>query len=384
MPSMPFGAPRSMLSSILSPTPSSATAGAPFGVLEWSHSRQYLYETCNRALYYSTELARGGWRRDATDDARAAYRLKSLTSLPLVVGTALHARAAELAKAIRASDPLPTLVAMRERTRHTLNHVWSSSQRRRAEWTLQPKQVPMLREHYYGLVPSADQLARTKDRVERALISLNGLALWGEIGALDPDNIALIDKLESYLLPPRDGDVGGSVRVWAAPDLVVRYGDGGQIVVIDFKSGPVASGSALKRHIAQVASYAVQLRVTGVLAEGEECRGLLVYLHDGTELPFTVTSDDIDAAAARIREGALAMSLARTMADHAAMDAVNEARAADTPEADLPVIVERARRESPGYAMTPDRTKCRDCPFREVCERHQDPAVGSVPIDVAA
>lgn len=358
-------------SSLVSLTRPAASVPARAAGLEWSHSRQHLYDTCHRAFYYSTELAREGWRRDATEDARAARRLKSLTSLPLVVGIALHERAAETARAIRANEPLPTLVAMRERTRHALNHVWHSSQTRRAEWMLQPTHVPMLREHYYGKVPSADQLARVKEQIEHGLTSLRGLALWGEVGALDPHNIALVDKLESYLLEPPEGDGSGVVRVWAAPDLVVRYGDGGQVIVIDYKSGPVACGAALRRHIAQVASYAVQLRSTGVLAAGEGCRGLLVYLRDGTEVPFEVTAKDIDDAAKRIRAGARDMALARTIADHAAMDAVIEARESGLSAAAAAVHEERARRGSSGYAMTSDRAKCRDCPFREVCARHE-------------
>lgn len=381
MPSVPCSS-HPTLTSILSATPSVRSAPVTAVAPEWSHSRQHLYDTCHRALYYSSVLAHEGWRRDATDDARSARRLKTLTSLPLVVGVALHERAAEMAKAIRAGDPLPTLVQMRERTRHTLNLVWSSSRRRRAEWMVNPKQVPMLREIYYGQVPSPEQLAQIKDRVERGLISLHGLSLWAEIGALDPENIALIDKLESYLLQPTAGEIG-NVRVWAAPDLVVRHGDGGQIIVIDFKSGPVASGGTLERHLAQVASYAVQLRCTGVLAEGEGCRGLLVYLADGTEMPFEITAQEIDRAAERIRTGAHAMALARTMADHAAMDAVIDARAGAR-DADLPIIVERAERESPGYAMTLDRTKCRDCPFREVCTRHEGNAAEELPGRVAA
>lgn len=377
--------PTTTLSSLLL-APSAVAVLAPNSMPEWSHSRQHLYDTCHRALYYSTELAREGWRRDASDDARLARRLKSLTSLALVVGSALHERAAEIATAIKAGGPLPTLVQLRERTRHELNHVWVSSRDRHVEWMRQPTRVPMLQEHYYGRVPSPEQLARTKDHVERGLVALRGLGLWAEIGALEPDDIARIDKLGSYTLPGVEGDAGGescgATRVWAAPDLVVRRGEDGQIVVIDYKSGPAARGAALARHIAQVASYAVQLRCTGVLGENEGCRGLLVYLRDGTEVPFEITPQEIDAAAARIRAGALAMALARSTADHAAMDAVADARAAGASKAELPVIVERARRESPGYAMTPDRTKCRDCPFREVCDQHQ--RAGARPVELAA
>jgi hypothetical protein len=158
--------------------------------------------------------------------------------------------------------------------------------------------------------------------------------------------------------------------VFAAPDIVMRNEPRAPWEVVDFKTGGVATGDALTRDIMQVTSYAVYLRHGAkVLDEGEHCRGRLVYLGDGTEISFDIYACDIDAAEDRIRDGARAMYAARQAGDAAAAGAAGDARADDSsaPDAVIAEIAERARRESPGYAMTTDLAKCSDCVFAEVC-----------------
>lgn len=386
------------------PTLLSASSTLPSTpLLEWSYSRWQRFDACRRAAYYATDLAREGWRAGASEDARLARRLKTLTALPLVRGQALHERAAEIACAIRAGAPLPSLVQMRERTRHTLRHAWLTSRDRRAEWERYPTRVPMLREWYYGTLPSPDQLATMRDQVEHGLITLGSLAYWGEVGAASPDNVILVDKFASYTLPAlppsEDGTFPGSppIKVYAAPDLLV-IADDGIPEVTDFKIGCVpkdagsASASSLSgraagtfaTHLRQVISYAVFLRHGArLLGPGQGCRGRLIYLGDGTEVPFEISARETDAAERRIALEALLMSEAEAAAEHAATDAVIEAREAGVRDAELSGIVERARRESPGYEVTSNPATCRDCPFREVCTRHQETAA-PVRIAVAA
>lgn len=377
------------------PIPLSASTSTSTPLLEWSYSRWQRFSACRRAAYYATDLARDGWRAGASEDAKLARRLKTLTALPLVRGQALHERAAEIACAIRARAPLPTLVQMRDRTRHTLRHAWLASRDRRAEWERYPSRVPMLREWYYGTLPSADQLATMRDKVEHGIVTLRGLAYWSDVASASSDNVVIPDKFTSYTLPAlppsEDGSFPGSnpVRVYAAPDLLV-IADDGVPEVSDYKVGslPGDSGSAqrvLESHLRQVISYAVFLRHGArLLGPGQGCRGRLVYLGDGTEVPFAIPARDIDAAERRIALEAQLMAQAEAAAEHAAMDALIEARSAGVRETELPNIVTRARRESPGYGMTSNPATCRACPFREVCERHQGKSAEPAPLDAAA
>lgn len=192
--------------------------------LEWSHSRQRRYDECHRAHYY-VDVARDGWKHDAPEIARIARRLKSLTALPLVIGGALHDRASEIAGAVRANEPIPSLVHLRQRTSSALNNVWAASRDRRAQWLAQLTRVPMLIEWYYGRVPGTEKLAALREYVEHRQVTLRHLALWGELGCAEAPDIMRVDKWESYTLPDTVGT--DHVKVWAAPDLVMRLdGDG--------------------------------------------------------------------------------------------------------------------------------------------------------------
>ena len=339
--------------------------------LQWSRSQQAVYDACHRARYYSAELAPTGWQSGALEIARSARRLKTLTALPLEVGRVLHERAAECSEAVRASEPLPSIVQMRQRNAAHLNCVWFASRDRRADWVRNPRDVPMLREVYYGRVPTAEQLSRVKSRVEAGLVTLRQLSLWSEIAACDPRDILVVDKLQCYVMV----DVLDiePVRVWAAPDLVMRSDGDSVWEVIDFKSSTVATGAALQRDIEQVISYAVYLRHGArVLGEDDGCRGRLVYLGDGTEVPFAISARDIDAAEKRIRDGARAMHIARMVADAAADDVITHATMDGISPREVAAMAELARRRSDAYPMTTDRKKCRDCPFVELCAPEQD------------
>ncbi len=336
-------------------------------ILQYSHSQWALYESCHRTRYY-VDLAKEKEGRGATDDARSARRLKTLTAIPLEAGGALHERAVNIAQAIRANEPLPTLVQLRQRNSARLNNAWVSSRDRAAEWRRYPYQFLMLREHYYGPLPTPEHLARTRAQLERGVVTLRHLPLWGEVGACDPDDILIIDKRQSYVLPDPEGNE--PVLVWAAPDLVFRVDSAGRWQVVDYKLGAVARGAALARAIEQVTSYCVLLRHGAhVLDATESCTGRIIYLGDGTELPFDIRPSDIDEAEQRIRDRARVLHNARTDAASAATGTCVQMAFNGVPESLSCAAVEQARRRSPGYAITAHAAHCTGCVFRELCER---------------
>ena len=73
----------------------------PHPSFSWSHSRDRTLSECARRFYWQFYGSWLGWRHDAAADVRLAYRLKQLTSLSGALGQAVHARAGEIAVAIR-------------------------------------------------------------------------------------------------------------------------------------------------------------------------------------------------------------------------------------------------------------------------------------------
>lgn len=336
--------------------------------LTWSNSQQRQVDECPRARYWGVELARQGWREGASAVARLARRLKTLRSLEGEIGRVLHERAAGCARALQAGDALPSLGRMRQQSSADMNFVVHASRHRRAQWMQAPDKVPMLVDHYYGNGPTRERFANARERLERGIVTLRTLGLWGEVAASDPQDIACVDARQSYKLPDPDG--GPPVTVWAAPDLIYRAHVAEPWVVTDHKTGRVDDGRSYRTAAAQVASYAPYLRHgLRVLGSDDACRGRLVLLSDGSEEDWELSPQEIDAAEARIREGARRMAALAAAADvaEATVRADLEGRRVSAEE--RVDMLERARRSA--YPMTANRTKCRYCNFRELCAPEQ-------------
>jgi hypothetical protein len=148
---------------------SNSTPGDPS--FAWSHTRDRMLWSCTRRYYYRYYLADGGWKRDASRATRQAYVLSQLTSLELVLGTSLHARAREIASAITAGRPRPTLAPLRDCVRADLNQVYSNS-RNQQDFIRDPRGHPMLLGIYYQRGVSEQTIARIRDRMDQCLVHL--------------------------------------------------------------------------------------------------------------------------------------------------------------------------------------------------------------------
>jgi hypothetical protein len=337
--------------------------------LKWSNTQGREFRDCPRSRYWST-LAAEAWREGALAVAVVARRLKTLTSLDLAAGNAVHDRATETAAAIREAAPRPPFRRMWQQCIAFMHAVSMSSCHRFDDWYADPTQKPkvyVLMERYYRRGFSRTRGRQVEARMERAVVTLENLALWAELAACDPATI-LTPGLTKYVLP----DVLGvePVLVWAVPDLVFRLPDDGPWVVCDFKTGRVADRRAFESAKDQVVSYAAWLRHgLGVLGPDDACEGRLLLLSDGTEETWTISPADIDAAEVRIRNEALALDAARARADRAGHEASGRSREAGAPIDALPAVIERGRRSE--YAMTPNRKRCQSCFYQELCAPEQ-------------
>lgn len=303
----------------------------------WSHSRDDMFRRCQRRYYWHYYGSHRGWERGADEQARAAYRGKNLTTLPLVLGTEVHQRAREIIRSILGGEPAPSLEQCRARTRAGLNRVWRASQDREG-FLRSPKRHPMLLEMYYNLPISNDQLARVRAKLELCTAHLCAWRGWEEVRACAPEDIQLyesIDAVEHH-----------GIRLHAAPDLVYRDGRGPWIVV-DYKTG-AADGAE-----DQLALYALYLRELDVLPGYDgTCVGRVVDLDAGEERSVEIGPAHLARAERRIRDSSWGMRGLLVQLDTERNEPQPRAR----------------------FALPVDTSGCRSCGFYSLCEAElQDP-----------
>ncbi len=189
----------------------------------WSYSRREKLRECPRKYYYHYYASHNGWEDDAPENARLAYRLKKLTSLPLEIGDAVHKAASVGIRRARHSGIVPTEDELYRVMFLQLETAWRQSWDL-AEWECSPGTRKMLREFYYNLGP----IASRREQIRECLRNL--LRSSGFQQAVSALEIVVNDDKKF-----RTFDVNG-ISVYAVPDLVYTTVDGSWVVV-DWKSG---------------------------------------------------------------------------------------------------------------------------------------------------
>jgi hypothetical protein len=303
----------------------------------WSHARDRTYSECPRRAYYTYYGSHEGWLRDALPAVQRAYRLKKLTSLSMLLGQEIHARAREITEIVRAGGALPTLHDTIDRTRDGMNRVWRSSKDRGA-FERRPSRHPMLIEVYKGL-PAAERFATLRGRIQLLSENLLHWPGWDEIAACGRDGVHLFDAIDPI-------DHGGHA-LYAAPDLA--YGtDGDALTIQDWKCGGEDGVEA------QLGVYAVYLRARGL---GPHFKGRVVNLLTPHDRDVSLTEAVLEGAVRRIRDSTWDMR--RYLED---MDVKRNVA--------LPVIT---------FPQEPAEDKCRWCLFEELCLEDPQHAVAVGP-----
>lgn len=293
----------------------------------WSHTRDQTLAQCARRYYYRYVAAPTGWKHDAAPLARRAYALRHLVTLDLVLGLEVHARAREVASAIRNRRRPPTLAEMRARTRLALNRAWR--RRDRAAFLRDPKRHPLLAEHYYRRDVGPPQLQRIRDKLDLCLTSLEDTPVWTDLARVGRPQIRVVDALRRFTVE--------GIPAYASPDLVYLTAE--QAVIVDWKTG---YGRDTRE---QVALYGLFVR-HGLRVPFREgiYRARVVHLLDGDETAWDLTGEDLAAAAGRV--------LTSTEAMRGLVDGGDWTR---------PLPIE-------AFPLTRRRHLCPRCPFWELCE----------------
>lgn len=256
----------------------------------WSHRRDQTLAECQQQYFIRYYASHNGWERGASGEARQAYTLGKLVSLPQALGMALHRRAAECVAAVTAGDPLPDERTLLDRCRSELKRLYRCSRNRKA-FLANPKASPMLHELYYGGTIAPEQFERTRAKLRACIANLARSAVWADLrqAIAAGGEVLVIDSLETFTL---DDTV-----VYAAPDLVYREAAGGPWVVCDWKSSDEWDAST-----DQVALYSLLVRdgLGWSLVDGA-CRGRVVCLASGEDHQFALDADDLAEAERRVR-----------------------------------------------------------------------------------
>lgn len=295
----------------------------------WSKSRAAVFADCKRKYYLRYYAHWGGWDESAPERARLAYRLGKMTTLPALVGTAVHAALARHFQALRNGqfrklDP--------ERPVEMMRAAWRDA--KQELWKVGPKAHPPLFEIYYDRVPSPEELRGFAEKARQSIRAIQESTRYRSLLALDPENYLWIDPAAEKFSEETCFDVSPFQAI-ASPDLVYR--EGGKVAVLDWKTGRKSEDDPV-----QLAAAGVWARRRWKLPESA-IRLELVYLASG-ETEETA----FDAArAARAEE-----TIRRDMAEMAAF--------LRDPGRNIPLDEESfPRHHSQGF--------CRRCEFQQIC-----------------
>lgn len=314
----------------------------PYPDFSWSHSRDGALVECARAYYWRFYGSHNGWLRDAPAEVRLAYLLKHLTTLPQVLGMAVHACARTTALAVRAGTPRPGFDAVLAQVSDALNRAVLGSHRR-AAFTRDPKRTSMLREVWYTHRRDGSALVEAVAKARRCTRALCDSSVWADLEACRPEWIAAADTPEAF--------VHEGWPVFAAPDLVYRPA-GRRVVILDWKTGDDGEAEL------QIPTYALYCRkVLGLGFRDGEWFGRVVNLATGSDETREITRLDLLHAADRIRDSVGAMH---------------------TLLADVEGNVPEPREAFP-LAWADRRQACRFCSFYALCERELASAAGDLP-----
>jgi hypothetical protein len=59
-------------------------------IITYSYSKAKMLNDCERKYYLTYYCANGGWRKEASQTCKTAFRLKKLQPLQGLIGTAIH------------------------------------------------------------------------------------------------------------------------------------------------------------------------------------------------------------------------------------------------------------------------------------------------------
>ena len=293
--------------------------------IAWSWSRHKTLRECPRKYYWQYYGSWGGWSEEADSNARAAYRLKRLTSFDQLVGNAVH-KALARALAHRPSDPceLPAAAIAQDAER--------IFERGCEEY--------QLADDYYGVPGIPERRTAAESKLAAAVAGVRSSPLARGLFTRPKDRLRWVDY-DFLHFDEKKVLVGDEYVLFGSPDVAVADAEGG-IHIIEWKTG-----RRDESHHLQLAAYALFLHLK-LAIELRRLSGHVVYLQ------ATGAAQREDAAGLGAQVPAILDMVTELYADV-------RARLTD---------VDRNAAGEPGrFPLTEDARLCGRCNFRELCGR---------------
>jgi len=285
------------------------------------------FDFCLRHYYWMRYGSWGGYKADASPEAREAFILKYVTSLSHYVGGIIHHTCARFWR-----DQQKGRYLSEEKARqNTLRALYAGiGESERGGWRKRVSSGTHLFEHEYGGDLSEKRLARARDRITRSLAGFYALDLVRKTQANgERPQVVSIEKRECFEL--------AGTTVHLVMDLVVQKPDGKR-VIWDWKSGDEEEVNEF-----QGAVYALYgQRAWGLLTD--RLRMHLAYLQPQRVQELILTPE----------------LLAQTQVQIEASIAAMRARLWD---------VEENVAHIDDFPMTDDLARCSGCVFKRLCGR---------------
>lgn len=300
----------------------------------WSASRHRMFSQCRRQYYLNYYGARRV--RELKDPiVSAVWWLKQGTTLPMWIGSVVHHVAREAVLAHRAGSPL----AEEEMEKLAFAYYYEgyeASQR----GSRYGNQWVVLMDHLYPDDPRSLDCDSGAEQVLRHVSALFTSDAYSLIASLPPTAILEVDE------PFQSFNLAGvpllrrAIRIFAIPDVLLRYGD--RLIIVDWKTGDVERESIRDQ--------------AGVYR---------LYAH----LKYGVPEDRIDVHIADLASGG------QTVDPPSGVPSIGEARA--FVHTSIAAMVEQMNdfeyntAHIANFPMTEDRSMCQSCPFKRACWRHE-------------
>lgn len=194
-------------------------------MLAWSFSRHcYLNgpQACARKLYWRYVGSRGGHDPAAPDrDARRAWVLRHLASLPVLVGTVLHTALRQVVIAVVDDRHRPDAGRLLDGARFTLNHVWRNSQPDKVQkaWDNPAIYPALLEVLYHGSIPRRE-IGLVRVALRERVRHLVAAPLLSDLAAAAKREVFVGD---AFPVSFAEEAPGGPVAVWVSPDLIYGH-----------------------------------------------------------------------------------------------------------------------------------------------------------------
>lgn len=301
----------------------------------WSISARNDFEECPRRRFWAKYAMWGGWKAEAPELARAAYRLAKMENRFTLQGNAVERSVMWALRQIQAGKQVTADQAYEAEAKSYLNRCWSASKKKL--WQANPKKNCCLHEHYYPShhrTPEAEMPARMIEQIKRCLANFTAKVL-PRLAAVRPEQELAVAHAdggdpESFLFE--------SIKVYAIPDYAYRRDD--YLHIHDWKAG-----GEKPAHRDQVTIYGLWAH-TKYTQPPERIQVHLEYLPTGTTQSMTLTGNDLENARQIIRNSAAGMA---------------EYLAGGDIRKNLPLPKE-------DWELCADLDTCRRCNFYELCK----------------